>query len=225
MSPIMRRLIHLPLSPFCRKIRLVLAEKKLQVDLIEEPVWERRIELIRLNPAAMVPILKNENLILSESNAIFEFLEEKYPKPALLPESLLDRAEARRINFWFDDKFHSEVTSRLLYERVNKKLAKSGEPDSAIIKSGMKNFKFHIEYMDWLLQKRRWLAGDKLTIADFSAAAHFSSLDYIGTVDWEMSVNIKDWYVKLKSRPAFRSLLADLVPGFSPPPYYSDLDF
>jgi len=221
----MRRLIHLPLSPFCRKIRLVLAEKKLQVDLIEEPVWERRVELIRLNPAAMVPILKNENLILSESNAIFEFLEEKYPKPALLPESLLDRAEARRINFWFDDKFHREVTSRLLYERVNKKLAKSGEPDSAIIKSGMKNFKFHIEYMDWLLQKRRWLAGDKLTIADFSAAAHFSSLDYIGTVDWEMSVNIKDWYVKLKSRPAFRPLLADLVPGFSPPPYYSDLDF
>ena len=163
MSSIMRRLIHLPLSPFCRKIRLVLAEKKLQVDLVEEPVWERRIELIRLNPAAMVPVLKNENLILSESNAIFE--------------------------------------------------------------SGMKNLKFHIEYLDWILQKRRWLAGDNLTIADFSAAAHFSSLDYIGTVDWEMSVNIKDWYVKLKSRPAFRSLLADLVPGFTPPPYYSDLDF
>ena len=51
----MRRLYHQPLSPFCRKIRLVLAEKKIEVELVEEKTWERRIDFLRLNPAGKVP--------------------------------------------------------------------------------------------------------------------------------------------------------------------------
>ena len=221
----MFRLVHLPLSPFCRKIRLVLAEKKLGVELIEEAVWEKRLEFVRQNPAGKVPVLKFEKKSLSESSAIFEYLEESYPDPELLPEDAIDRAEARRIMYWFDDKFHHEVTSKLLYERVNKKLFRAGYPNSKVIKSGIKNFKFHIDYMDWLLENRKWLAGNTMTIADFTAAAHFSVLDYIGDVDWFRSESVKNWYVKIKSRPAFRSLLIDFLPGFIPSINYTDLDF
>ena len=64
-----------------------------------------------------------------------------------------------------------------------------------------------------------------MTLADFAAAAHFSALDYISDVDWTRSENLKDWYAKIKSRPAFRSLLADQIPGFPPPAHYADLDF
>ena len=64
-----------------------------------------------------------------------------------------------------------------------------------------------------------------MTLADFAAAAHLSSLDYISDVDWHRSEVVKDWYAKIKSRPAFRSILADQVPGFPPPRHYSDLDF
>ena len=79
--------------------------------------------------------------------------------------------------------------------------------------------------MDKLLESRSWLAGSFLTLADFTAAAHLSCLDYISDVDWNRSSNVKDWYAKIKSRPAFRSILADQVSGFPPPPHYTDLDF
>jgi glutathione S-transferase len=221
----MRRLYHQPLSPFCRKIRLVLAEKKIEVELVEEPTWERRMDFLRLNPAGKVPVLRVDDLVFADSAAIFEYLEEVYPEPALLPRDPALRAEARRLVGWFDDKFHDEVTANLLYERVNKKLSKSGYPESEKIKAGIRNIKYHLDYIGWLIDHRRWLAGDMLTIADFTAAAHLSCLDYVGDVDWSRSQGLHEWYAKIKSRPAFRSILADLVPGFSPPQHYADLDF
>ena len=221
----MLRLYHLPLSPFCRKIRLVLAEKKIDVDLVVEFPWERRLDYLRQNPSGKVPMLKADGLILAESSAIFEYLEEVYPTVPLLPNSAAERAEARRLAAWFDDKFHHEVTANLLYERINKKLMKSGYPDSSRIKAGAKNIKYHLDYMGWLLEQRRWLAGDRMTIADFSAAAQLSCLDYISDVDWARNETVHDWYSKIKSRPAFRPLLSDLVPGFVPPSHYADLDF
>jgi len=221
----MRRLYHQPLSPFCRKIRLMLAEKKIEVELIEEKPWERRMDFLRLNPGGKVPVLREDNLVLADSTAIFEYIEETNPEPPLLPETPAGRAEARRLAAWFDDKFHNEVTANLLYERVNKKLARSGHPDSEKIKAGMRNVKYHLDYIGWLMDHRRWLAGDHLTIADFAAAAHLSCLDYVGDVDWARNAGLHEWYAKIKSRPAFRSILADLVPGFTPPQHYADLDF
>ncbi len=221
----MRRLYHMPLSPFCRKIRLVLAEKKIEVELVEERPWEKRMEYLRQNPAGLVPMLKIDDVTLSDSGAIFEYLEETYPVPPLLPQGALAKAEARRMAAWFDDKFQREVTVKLLYERVNKRIMKTGYPDSQAIKDGSQAIKYHLDYMDYLLDQRRWLAGDVMTIADFAAAAQLSCLDYISGVDWAHSEAVKDWYAKVKSRPAFRSLLADQVSGFPQPDHYADLDF
>lgn len=221
----MNRLFHVPLSPFCRKVRLVLAEKKIEVALVEEKYWEQDPDFMRRNPAGKVPVLRINGQVLSESQAICEYLEEIQPEPRLLPEAVADRAEVRRLVFWFDDKFHNEVTSKLLYERVNKKVMGQGYPDSKNVKAGAQKIKFHLDYLGWLLDQRRWLAGDGMTLADFAAAAHLSALDYISDVDWNRNANVKDWYAKIKSRPAFRGLLADQVPGFPPPPHYADLDF
>ncbi|MFT6168181.1 MAG: glutathione S-transferase [Celeribacter sp.] len=221
----MIRLFHVPLSPFCRKVRLSLAEKKLEVELVEERYWERDPDFLRRNPAGKVPILRIDDMTLSESAAICEYIEEKHPTPSLMPNDPEGRFEVRRLVSWFDDKFHHEVTSNLLYERVNRKLTKSGYPDSKNVKAGSKAIKYHLDYMAWLLDRRRWLAGDTMTLADFAAAAHLSSLDYISDVDWNRSAVVKDWYAKIKSRPAFRSLLADHVSGFPPPAHYADLDF
>ncbi|MGI3169727.1 FtsZ-binding protein FzlA [Pseudooceanicola sp. C21-150M6] len=221
----MATLYHVPLSPFCRKVRLSLAEKRIECQLVEERYWERSPEFLRRNPAAKVPVLKMDGRILSESAAICEYIEEKHPEPSLMPANPEERFEVRRLVSWFDDKFQHEVTANLLYERVNKKLMKSGYPESKNVKAGAQKIKFHLDYMSWLLDHRRWLAGNSLSLADFAAAAHLSCLDYISDVDWDRSVNVRDWYSKIKSRPAFRSILADVVPGFPPPLHYADLDF
>lgn len=221
----MARLYHVPLSPFCRKVRLSLAEKKIEVELVEERYWEQDADFLRRNPAAKVPVLRLDGILMAESAAICEYIEETRPDPSLMPKKPAERLEVRRLVSWFDDKFHHEVTSKLLYERVNKKMTGEGYPDSGNVKSGAKAIKYHIDYLSWLLDHRRWLAGDSMTLADFAAAAHLSSLDYISDVDWNRSAVVKDWYAKIKSRPAFRSILADQVPGFRPPPHYADLDF
>lgn len=221
----MYRLYHYPLSPFSRKVRLVLAEKGIEIELIEERYWEERPEFLRMNPSGKVPVLKTDKVTLAESSAICEYLDEVYPEPALIPTDAEKRAETRRLVSWFDDKFYREVTLNLLGERLLKKVMGAGYPESKNVKAGSKNIRYHLKYMTYLLERRNWLAGDRMSMADFSAAAQISCLDYISDVDWNSYELVKDWYAKIKSRPAFRSLLADQLPGFPQPAHYANLDF
>lgn len=221
----MNVLYHFPLSPFSRKVRLCLGEKKVEVKLVEERYWEQDPEFRRRNPAGKVPVLKMGNKMLTESMAICEYLEDTFPDPALMPRTADGKYEVRRIVSWFDDKFYHEVTSKLMGERVFRKLMGTGYPDSSNVKAGAKAIKYHLDYMAWLLEKRRWLAGNELSLADFAAASHLSCLDYVSDVDWNRSEVVKDWYAKIKSRPAFRSILADNIPGFPQSPQYANLDF
>ena len=221
----MNRLYHYPLSPFSRKVRLSLAEKRIEVELVEERYWEQGADFLRRNPAGKVPVLKMGNRTMADSTAICEYLEETHPSPPLLPQGAEARYEVRRLVAWFDDKFYAEVTSKLMGERVFRKLMGTGYPDSTNVKAGSKAIKYHLDYMAWLLDQRRWLAGNDMSLADFAAAAHLSCLDYVCDVDWNRSEIVKDWYAKIKSRPAFRSILADQISGFPQPAHYSDLDF
>jgi glutathione S-transferase len=204
----MHRLYHLPLSPYCRKIRLVLAEKRIEIELIEERPWETRLDFLRLNPAGKVPVLITaEGQALSESSGIFEYLEETVPEPPLMPRDPVQRAEVRRLVGWFDDKFNSEVTENLVFERVTKRMARLGYPDGACLKAGSQNIRVHLDYVTFLLE------------------GHNSCLDYVGDVPWDDYPSVRDWYAVMKSRPCFRSLLADHLPGFPATDHYADLDF
>lgn len=221
----MNTLYHYPLSPFSRKVRLCLAEKKIEVGLVEERYWEQDPDFLRRNPAGKVPVLKIDGRTLSDSVAICEYIDETHTNPPLFPKSPEARCEVRRLVGWFDDKFYHEVTSKLIGERVYRKVMNTGYPDSANVKAGAKAIKYHLDYMAKLLDARRWLAGNDMTMADFAAAAQLSCLDYTSDVDWNRHEVLKDWYAKIKSRPAFRSILADEVPGFQPAAHYADLDF
>jgi glutathione S-transferase len=221
-----RILYHLPLSPFCRKVRLAMAEKRIPFELRLERVWERRPEFQELNAACTVPVLQEENgLAIADSSAICEYLDEAYPDITLFGRTLAERAEVRRLVAWFDGKFGQEVTGNLYYEKQMKRLLGRGNPDAAVIRAGYANLRPHLDYLGWLAETRPWLAGLHVSLADFAAAAHLSVLDYIGDVDWTMNEAAKDWYARVKSRPAFRAILADRVSGVAPPPHYADLDF
>jgi glutathione S-transferase len=83
----------------------------------------------------------------------------------------------------------------------------------------------HLNYIGWLAETRRWLAGGMLSLADFAAAGHLSTLDFLGEVDWSLAPPAKEWYARIKSRPSFRGVLADRVPGLTAAAHYADLDF
>jgi glutathione S-transferase len=222
----MRFVYHLPLSPYCRKVRLVLAEKRLPFELRTERVWERRPDYLEVNPAGTVPTLLEDNgLAIPDSSVICEYLDEAYPDTSLLGQTLGERVEVRRLVAWFDGKFAGEVTRNLNGEKYLKRLAGRGEPDAGALRAGYANLRQHLHYLGWLAETRKWLAGGAISLADFAAAAHLSVLDFAGDVDWTISQPAREWYARMKSRPSFRPLLADRVPGMTPPAHYPDLDF
>ena len=226
----MRQLYHLPISPACRKVRLVMAEKGLDFELVEERDWERRDEFLMLNPAGEVPVLVvEEGEPLSGATPIAEYLEETSPDVKLLPEEPLARAEVRRLVDWFDRKFAAEVSDGLIFEKVTRRFLSAadggGAPDMIVVRAALHNLRYHLDYICYLMEERNWLAGEALTLADLTAAAHLSCLDYVGDVPWAQYQGAKDWYVRIKSRPSFRGILADHMAGMPPPKLYANLDF
>ncbi|NQU69763.1 MAG: glutathione S-transferase family protein [Rhodospirillales bacterium] len=222
----MRTLYHLWLSPFCRKVRIALAEKGLEVDLKAENLWERRAEFIAMNPAGEVPVLvEDDGPTLVDSSAICEYLDEIFPEPTLFPGDAASRAEVRRLVAWFDGKFNREVTENLVGEKIMKRFLRLGEPDSRAIRAGKSNIQIHLHYITWLTERRTWLAGDQFSLADIAASAHLSTVDYLDDVPWDKFEAAKIWYARVKSRPSFRAILADHIPGEPPPRHYADLDF
>lgn len=203
----------------------MMREKQITFTLQQEDFWQRRTELFALNPAGEVPILVGDRYPLVGAYAISEYLDERYPEIQFFGASASERAEVRRLVEWFDVKFEREVTALVLFEKVYKRVLGYGEPSSEAIRAGKKNLPSHLEYIEHLLHQRNWLAGEYITLADISGAAHLSSLDYLGDVDWDAHPQVKEWYALIKSRPAFRDLLEDRVAGLAPPAHYTDLDF
>ena len=222
----MRKLYHFPLCPFSRKVRFTLAEKSLEFELIAESFWERRREFARLNPAMQVPVLiDNNGTTIPDSYTICEYLESKYTENKLIGRSIEEAAGIRRLVSWFDNKFYHEVGKYLLNEKIIRYFTGVGEPCSDAIRAAKSNIIAHLEYIKFLTADHNWLMGERLSLADITAAAHISVVDYLGEIPWENYPEVKEWYALVKSQPSFRPILSDKIMGFAPPKCYANLDF
>lgn len=230
----MLTLYHHSLSVPSRFVRLALGEKRLEADLVDERPWDRREEFLLLNPAGTLPVLVENDQAVCGGRVVAEYLEESRgpadENGALMPSGPHERAEVRRLLDWFLDKFEAEVTAYLVEERIAKrerakKGGKGGAPDSGVLRAARHNVRYHLRYVSVLMRERNWLGGDKMSYADLAAAAALSVADHLGEVPWENEPEAKNWYMRLKSRPAFRVLLGEQVRGLTPPDHYPELDF
>jgi len=229
----MPQLYHYPFCPFSRRIRLALGEYGASFELIEEAPWAKRADFMILNPTGEIPVLvDNDGSIAAGIYAVSEYLDELYSAASdvtLLPGSLAERAEVRRLVDWFDHHFYVAVTGNLITEKVYKRFMTpeqgGGAPDMLRVRQSMGNIAGYMQHIDWLAAERSWLAGDNISSADLCAAAHLSCIDYLGDVPWQYHENAKNWYARIKSRPSFRPILADHVRGLNPSAHYTDLDF
>ncbi|MBR2923223.1 MAG: glutathione S-transferase family protein [Alphaproteobacteria bacterium] len=218
-------LIHHTTSPFARKIRLQMSEKKMLFALKEEEPWNLSSDLYKLNPAGELPVFLNDGEVILGHYAISEFLEETQKEISLIYGTPKQKAEIRRMTDWFDNKFYREVYQNIVFEKVNKRFSKGIAPDSKVLKIGLNNIGYHLEYIEWLLSKHQYLVGEELSLADLSAASQFSIIDYLGDVPWDEFPASKLWYSKIKSRPSFKDLLKDNIRGILPAKNYTNLDF
>lgn len=222
----MWQLYQFPLCPFSRKVRLALSEKGIAYELVRENPWEGRDAFLALNPAGRTPVLRDsdKNLTLVDSQAICEYFEETVDKAPLIVGTSANRAEIRRLVALFDENFFSDVTLPLLSERMKKRLILRAPPDSGMLREAMRLADEHLDYMDWLIDNRPWLAGAQMSLADLAAAAQISVADYLGGIDWAGHEQSKGWYAVFKSRPSFRPLLSERMDVIKPPSHYADLD-
>lgn len=222
----MRQLYHYWFCPFSRKIRVSLLEKALEFEMHLELPWQRRHEFLLLNPAGNVPVFIEENSsLIIGTTAITEYLEETYPSPDFLGTDSIVRAEVRRLTEWFDVKFNQEVTELIINEKVMKRFLKRGMAEATAIRYASQNIKPHLQYIEYLTDRRNWLAGNDFSYADISAAAQISCVDYFGDVPWEKYPTARDWYARVKSRPSMQIILKDNIAGLKPADHYRDLDF
>ncbi len=230
----MAKLYHHPLCPHSRFIRLVLGEYGVEPELVEERAFERRRDFLVLNPAGQTPVLEEEpGVAVCGAGPINEYLNETLgPAGAgrkLFPDTPHGRAEVRRLLDWFNGKFFAEVSNWLVTEKVYKRFLQpeqgGGAPEMDLVRAARANIRYHLRYIGYLVGQRNWLAGSELSYADLAAAAHLSCVDFLGDVPWSEDEMAKHWYARVKSRPGFRALLSDRVPGITPAAAYADLDF
>jgi len=219
------RLHQFALCPFSRFARLALAEKGQAPELVEQRPWEKAEAFLLLNPAGQTPALELDEGTLADSAAIAEWAEHCWPEPPLLPAGAFARAEARRLVAWFNQKFYAEVGVHLLEQRMIRRLVRREAPDSSALRRAARAAEEHFDYLEWLVDSRGWLAGDRLSLADLAAAAQLSVADYLSGLDWQGHETARTWYAAIKSRPSMRALLAERVAGLPPPAHYAVLDF
>lgn len=227
-------LYHYPFDPHSRLARLALGEKKVQFQEVIIKYWDAGDVFVKLNPSGVLPVLAGSNgeegagfdeVKICENYAILEYLEEAYPAPSLWPLDIIERAEARRMVSWFERKFDFEVNALLLFEKMEKRLFGKGSPDMNVIRAGRESLRDHLRYFEGLLEVRNWFAGRVMSYADLAGAAHLSILDYFDEIVWEKYPHLKTWYMVVKSRPCFRPILNDNLPGLAASAHYKELDF
>lgn len=222
---IMWSLYQFPLCPFSRKIRLLLSEKNIPFDLLREDPWAASDMFFNLNPAGRTPVIANQdkNIVIPDSRAIAEYFEETVDRNPMINGTATQRAEIRRLVALFDENFYADVTAPLLSERMKKRILRQ-PPDSRALRDAMKMAHGHLDYLDWLIDNRPWVAGSTMSLADLAAAAQISVADYLGGIDWAGHEQSRGWYAVFKSRPSFRPLLTERMDVIKPPPHYALLD-
>lgn len=222
----MRDLYHYPLDAFGRVVRIYLHEKSLDYRSMEEFPWDRKKLFSENHVFSDLPtLIETDGTIIESAYSIIEHVEQSYRANALMGDSLKMKSEVRRISMLFNVYFFSEVTNNIIFEKIIKKYLDRSSPDSSSIRKGNGNLEKYFEYIAWLTNRRNWLAGNEFSLADISAAAQISCLDYVGSIEWEKYPEVKDWYVRIKSRPSFREILHDKIANVSPSSWYSNLDF
>jgi glutathione S-transferase len=214
----MRRLIHLVFQPASRLVRLALGEKRLAVD----PEGAE-------HPHEHMPVLVDlDGTEVTGLWAIIDHLEGNYPDVPLVPEDTAERGAALRWLDWTDTVLGDQVTRKIVSEKANPRYTGTpsrSTPDMNVIRTGREALREMMAMLGQTVDERGNLAGRTCSIADLALAAHLSALDYFGEVPWDTNAPLREWYMRMKSRPSFRSLLADKVPGQPPIKYYADLDF
>ena len=225
----MTKFLHHSLDPSSRLIRLMCAEYGVSLEMEQVSPWKREDSFMSVSPAGTLPVMMEDGSVpIVGALATIHYVERQFAPnnvAGLVPAEPALQAEMWRLLEWILFKLNDEVTRYVLEEKIGKRERKSGSPETSVLRAAKVNLGEHLLYFDWILGARTWTAGSEMSLSDFALAAHLSTLDYLGDMDWPSTGPTRDFYARMKSRPAFRPLLADRLSALPASAHYADLDF
>jgi glutathione S-transferase len=200
------KLLASPASPYTRKVRIVLIEKKIECDLEQVDVNPVDNPVNAHNPLGKIPALVlDDGTAIYDSRVIVEFLDGKSPISRLIPEDLRDRIAVRRWEALADGVLDAGLLVR--YESLRDKK----EQSRAWSDKQLARMKRGLEQMAGELAERQWCHGERYSLGDIAVGCCLGWLGFRkpGEVDWHREYPVlARHYEKLMARPAF----ADTVP-------------
>ena len=201
------RIIGSFLSPYVRKVLVVLKMKGVAYEIDPIVPFFGGDEFSRLSPLRRIPVLIDESVTLCDSTVICEYLEELHPTPALLPTGPADRARARWFEEYADTRLGDVLIWRFYYQLIVRRLVWGEGPDAALVaKARDEDIPGVLDYLETQLPAEGLLFGG-LTTADISIASFFRNAEYAGyRIDAGRWPKTAGFVARVLALPAFEAL-------------------
>lgn len=166
-----------PFSPFARKVRMVLRFKGLAFDSIDALAVTEHERLVEANPRAEVPVLVDDDVTVTDSTDIVDYLEDRYPDPAVLPGAPALRAKARRWQRLADSVLDAIIHDVSIWTWPTHR--RPDAPPPGLLETGRRELEWMLDELEGAIDASGWVC-DRLSIADFALFPHVSSLKPLG---------------------------------------------
>jgi glutathione S-transferase len=191
-----------PFSIVPRRVRILLREKGIPHEEVEIDVYRhanRAPEFRRLNPFGQIPVLEDDDLVICESVAILEYLEEKFPRPRFLSADVRERDTTRQFMLWSGDYFSGS------WEAWMAPVVTPEKPvDPAARRKARDDMQAHMDVVERRLEGREWLIDD-YSLADICYAPLVTVFDRVALGDLiDTRPAVAAWVERLRARPAVR---------------------
>jgi glutathione S-transferase len=205
------------ISPFVRKVRIALAEKGAQYTLEQVSPFNPPPEFLAISPLKRIPVLRDTDVAepntLPDSSIICDYLEHKFPSPALYPADPFQRAKALWYEEYADSVMASNIGSGLFFERIVKKMMR-GQPDESVCQKTLsEKLPPLFDHLEIEVADKEFLAGGAFSIADISIGTMFVNYLHCGeTLDEKRWPKLAAYVARIPARPSFKTLIDEETP-------------
>lgn len=203
------RIIGNYVSPYVRKVLVFLELKGIAYQIDPIAPFVGNDEFTRLSPLRRIPVLIDGELVLNDSSVICQYLEDRFPTPALYPNDLADRAQARWLEEYADTQLADALVWRLFYQLAVRRHVFGEQPDEAIVQQAREvEIPAVLDYLETRMPGQGFVFG-ALSIADISIACFARTASFVRhTIDAERWPRCASLVARVQALPVFQKLAA-----------------
>lgn len=191
----------IPISLYCAKLRILLRHKALEWEEIPPPGGYGSDQYKKIIPSGNLPAMVDGELTLADSEVIAEYLNEKYPQPAMLPAAISKRAQARQRSRFHDTRLEPEV--RKLFPFIDQ-----DSPDVCVIEQQSMQLSARLKQLSYLLESTEIVLDNMLTLGDCGLPVTFAWIDLL-TPMFELKIHWPDTVSQYRKEIESQQAVAD----------------